>query len=307
MSSKNIMFLGGANVDITGVPDDSFEEGDKNYGTVLVSEGGVARNIAANASLLGEDVKLITLICDDALSNTVTVSCIKYNIDISHSLLMANCRTPVYMSISDKQSNPKFSISDMKLYSKITPAFLKEKLPIINACALCVIDGNFSAQAIKYIAHNVEVPIFMEPTSTSHSVKFKDFICKFHTITPNLNEAEILSGIKISSKEDFEKARHYFINKGVKNVFITLGENGVYYADANTSGFIKHEVHDVKSSNGAGDAFMAGIVCSYIKKHEIKDTAKFAIATACASLQSYSAVNDKIDLNQINNMYKEIV
>ena len=50
-----IVVVGGANMDISGRPDAPLVAQDSNPGKVRLSPGGVARNIAHNLALLGED------------------------------------------------------------------------------------------------------------------------------------------------------------------------------------------------------------------------------------------------------------
>ena len=56
-----ICVIGGANIDITGKAAFKFIYGDSNPGTVRLSLGGVARNIAHNLTLLGDEVNLLTI------------------------------------------------------------------------------------------------------------------------------------------------------------------------------------------------------------------------------------------------------
>lgn len=75
----------------------------------------------------------------------------------------------------------------------------------------------------------------------------------------NETEAGILSGRSASEVniESCPKIAEIFLKKGVKNVVITLGENGAYFAtrDANRTmigGHVKAHVVDVKDTTGAG-------------------------------------------------------
>ena len=49
--------------------------------------------------------------------------------------------------------------------------------------------------------------------------------------TPNETEAEFYLNKKIKTVEDIKNAANEFLKKGIKNVIITLGEKGVYFAN----------------------------------------------------------------------------
>ncbi|WP_458788454.1 PfkB family carbohydrate kinase, partial [Vallitalea sediminicola] len=85
--------------------------------------------------------------------------------------------------------------------------------------------------------------------------RVKDIIGGFHTIKLNKHEAEFLSDIKIEDAHGLKKAVDYFIDKGVKRVFITLGEKGVYYGEGDYTNSYKAPKIKVVNATGAGDAF----------------------------------------------------
>lgn len=89
------------------------------------------------------------------------------------------------------------------------------------------------AQTLKEKAPNI--PIILDPIiistsgfellSKSHLENFKKSLIPLcYLITPNIKEAEILSGIKINNFQDSKKAAKIIQNLGVKNVLITGGD-----------------------------------------------------------------------------------
>ena len=56
--------------------------------------------------------------------------------------------------------------------------------------------------------------------------------------TPNETEAEFYLKNKITTEEDIKIAGREFLKKGIKNIIITLGERGVYFANENEEYFI---------------------------------------------------------------------
>jgi len=56
----------------------------------------------------------------------------------------------------------------------------------------------------------------------------KDIIGKADIVTPNRNELEVITGIKIETLEDVKKASREVISYGVKGVIVTLGKDGAF-------------------------------------------------------------------------------
>ncbi|MFY9612986.1 MAG: PfkB family carbohydrate kinase, partial [Tissierellaceae bacterium] len=78
-----IVVVGGTNVDIQGFPKDRLILRDSNIGSVKVSLGGVARNIAENITRLGINTKLISIIGDDGYGQIVLEQSRKIGLDLS--------------------------------------------------------------------------------------------------------------------------------------------------------------------------------------------------------------------------------
>ena len=96
--------------------------------------------------------------------------------------------------------------------------------------------------------------------------------------TPNETEAEFYLNKKIDTEQDIKNAAADFLNMGVKNIIITLGEKGSYFANENDEYFInafklKNEVVD---TTGAGDAFNGALAVALAKDFSYKDAILFA-------------------------------
>ena len=61
--------VGAVNVDIGGISYDTLVMNDSNPGTMVMSFGGVGRNIAHNMALMDIPVKMITVLGDDIFAN----------------------------------------------------------------------------------------------------------------------------------------------------------------------------------------------------------------------------------------------
>ena len=96
--------------------------------------------------------------------------------------------------------------------------------------------------------------------------------------TPNETEAEFYLNKKIDTEQDIKNAAADFLNMGVKNIIITLGEKGSYFANENEEYLInafelKNEVVD---TTGAGDAFNGALAVALAKDFTYKDAILFA-------------------------------
>ena len=104
--------------------------------------------------------------------------------------------------------------------------------------------------------------------------------------TPNETEASMLSGIKVETIEDAKVAANIFLDRGVKNVIITLGELGVYICNSEINKHIPafDMGEKVVDSTGAGDAFNGGFAYALAEGFSLIEAIRYGSATAAISV-----------------------
>lgn len=298
--------LGGANMDISGSPSSNYVSRDSNPGTVTLSAGGVARNIAENFARLGGSVKLITLLGNDIYGKQLMSECRDSGIDMNYSVLLNNYPTSTYLSILDDRKEMISAISSMSIMDLFDRNYVEKNHRIINSASLLILDANLPADIIYYITEKYKhIEIFIDTVSTAKAVKIKDNIGSFHTIKPNQIEAEILSGITINSESDMKKAGDYFLEKGVKRVFLTMGEKGIFFCDKDHSFIHKNNNIEAVNTTGAGDAFTAALAFSFIRGFPIKKTLRFASAVSALTILNENTINRDLTISNIEKLMKE--
>lgn len=110
---------------------------------------------------------------------------------------------------------------------------------------------------------------------------------KPYLVKPNLPEVEEITGLKITSIKDLEKAVDFFRDKGIEFVTISLGEEGAVFANQNKSVWVKSTM-DVKPVNtiGAGDAMVAALAAGLEEKLEFEEMAEMATVVATLFVMS---------------------
>lgn len=87
---------------------------------------------------------------------------------------------------------------------------------------------------------------------------------------------------------------------GVERVFITLGDEGVYYLDRQGGEiYMKSAKVSIINATGAGDAFMAGLAYSYLNELDIESTLKFSIGASIITLENENTINPNISVENI--------
>ncbi|MBR2602199.1 MAG: bifunctional hydroxymethylpyrimidine kinase/phosphomethylpyrimidine kinase, partial [Clostridia bacterium] len=135
------------------------------------------------------------------------------------------------------------------------------------------------------------VPIFADPVSVSKAGKLKNVLGRLHTLKPNRLEAEQLTGISIHTDADLARAADALLATGLKRVFLSLGIEGVFAAEAGQQIHVPCCPAVPKNMTGAGDAMLAGLVWSYLQEKDLVSSARLAAAAAAIAVEGTRTVN----------------
>ncbi|MDF1759775.1 MAG: carbohydrate kinase family protein [Coxiellaceae bacterium] len=304
--SEYAVVIGGSNIDILGEPSQDFVVGDSNPGRVSCSAGGVGRNIAENLARLGSCTRLISVVGKDAYGDLVLQQSQAAGIDVTQVSQIENASTSTYLSVLNAERDMHVSIADMSILEKIDDQALSHHEALLNRAAIIVIDTNLSDSALGYVLQNyAHQPIFVDTVSSAKTKKLKPYLSGIHTLKPNLLEAEILSSIKCEHDSDLSRIADWFHQQGVKRVFITLGERGVYYSDQQQQELLPAAKVTMINANGAGDAFIAALAHGWLQQWNARKSAKFAMAAASIALSHVATINPDMSEVIVSKKLKE--
>ena len=283
--------VGGINVDICGKSFAPLVAADSNPGRVSTSLGGVGRNIAHNLCLMGADVRMLTAYGDDLNGERVAASCSELGIDLSHALRVPGGTTSTYLYLTDEKGEMALAVSDMEICKKITPQYLAANLALLQNAQLVIADANIPAESLLYLAENCTSPLFIDPVSTAKAEKLRPILNRIHTLKPNRLEAELLSGIPITSEADLERAADKLTELGVHRMFISMGGDGVYAVMGEKKQHLRNIPGTMVNTTGCGDAFMAAIAWAYLEGMDLEATARAGLAAGSIAMESEETIN----------------
>ena len=267
-----ISVFGGANVDIIGVPEKNVRMRDSNVGRVIVRPGGVGRNIAEQLVKNGKKCRFFSVFGSDYFSAFLKDSCMQKGIDISGAL-SAEENSGIYLCIHDETGDMVAAVNDMDLMQKMNIEYAESCLPAINRSEICILDANPPAETILFIAEHSKIPLLMDPVSCAKANRALPVLPYLTAIKPNIYEARMMTGC-----HDAKECARKLIDKGVRNAFVSLGIEGLCFADHDTCGIIAPEHVYPGPSNGAGDALCAGLAIALANGYNVKKCAEYGMS-----------------------------
>ena len=285
-----IVVVGGVTMDIGAVSHAPLVARDSNPGRVTTSLGGVGRNIAHNLCLLGEQVSMVTVLGQDSFAQSVRENAAAIGLDLTHSPVIPDGRTGTYLFIDDSDGDMALAVNDMAIYDHMTPDFLRQRLDFMNHADLVVVETNLPESSLHWLCEHCTAPLLADPVSTIKAPKLKPVLGRLTALKPNRMEAELLSGVTIRDETDVQKAAKVLLNKGVQQVYISLGSDGLYAEDqAGRHVRLPCPKVQVVNATGGGDAMAAALAACIAHGKPLVECARKAAgagALACTAAET---------------------
>lgn len=312
-NNEYILSIGGSNIDIHGFSNKPILMRESNPGKMKLCAGGVGRNIVNNLANLGlKDIKFITHIGNDIFGDMLLNDIKSMGIDCSN--IIKKDFSTFYMAIMNNKNDMELAISDMDALDKnLTVEYLNSIGNIIENAKLIISDAVISREVFEYLIK--EFPnkkILCDAVSIKKSEHIKGLEQNIYALKLNSNEASFLLDKDINNIEDGKNAVKIFLEKGVEEVYITFGENGICYGTQET---IKNKTNichleapkvNIVNASGSGDAFMSGIAYSIFYDFDLDYKVKFASIMSMFALESEHTVNNEINLNSVKERLNKI-
>ena len=276
-----IVSIGGSNIDIQGFSKSRILLKESNPGKIKVCTGGVERNIINNLSNIG-------------LKNIKSLG-----VDVSY--IVRNGSSTSYIAIMNNDRDMEIAMSDMDtLDENINIGYLED---IIENAEFITMDAVMNRDIFEYIIKNFpNKKLLTDAVSIKKSEHIKGLEKHIYALKLNSNEASFLLDRDINTIEEGKEAVKIFLEKGVKEIYITFGALGICYGtynNINEAYYLKAPKVNIVNATGAGDAFMAGIVYSIFHDYDLDYKVKFAAVMAMFALESEETVNDSTNFDKV--------
>ncbi|MFX1274843.1 MAG: carbohydrate kinase family protein [Promethearchaeota archaeon] len=242
--------------------------------------GGSAANIAANCSMVGLKSAYIGILGQDFSANICIEDLKKRGVDLSNVIQTGQDNTAFSVILRTEWGKDRSILAYKGANNLLQPSDVKEHIfEGIKAFAWTSLTSENGCKAIEKaitLTKNNNGIVFAAPSMSiiKNNYKWaKILIGNSDVVSLNKEEAQEFTG-----KVDTSQIIHKFLNLGVKLISITDGTNGSIISDGKT--IVNSAVYkgDVQDTTGAGDAFLSGILVSYLNKYPLEKISKMATA-----------------------------
>jgi len=290
MKKEKILVIGSSNTDMV-IKSPRFPHPGETIigGTFYMNQGGKGANQAVAVARLGGDVDFICKTGNDLFREQ---SVRLYESEgLPSDLILRDKSNPsgVAMIIVDdggensivvaSGSNGNLSGEDidglMEVLDRSDYILMQLEIPLSTVEHVVSLASKKQKRVILNPAPAAELPLNM----------FRDL----YMITPNVIEAEYLTGIQIKDEDSLVAAARELYNKGVQHVIITLGGEGVLVYNGEFEKVPAEKAEPVDTT-GAGDVFNGALCVALSEGKSLVEAVKFANKAAAISITKNGAI-----------------
>jgi ribokinase len=252
-----IAVVGSANTDLTTFSDNFPRPGETIFGKSFdLGFGGKGANQAIAARLCGADVTMVAKVGNDLFGEATVKNFSSFGIDAAHVRIVDGVSSGVAPIFVD--SNGQNRIIVVKgANDTLKPADVEAAAEALRDVDAIVLQFEIPLETVYYAVafarkHSIRCIVNPAPALPANLAELvaADFFI------PNETEAEAIAGLPVHSTDEARKCAEALLQKGFRNIILTLGARGSLLVTAGGAELIAPFTVTPKDTTGAGDAFI---------------------------------------------------
>jgi ribokinase len=260
----------------------------------VTSPGGKGANQAVAAARLGGRCRMIGRVGADEFGNTLLAGLRREGIDCRHVAVTADAPSGVAMIIVDAQGENAIVVAG-GANRLLTPDDIFSRAEAFTDAAVVVVQLELPLPTVRAavdVARRNRCRVILDPAPAPEQMP--EALYQVDIITPNVSEAEQLTGKKAIEERVDKHIGSDLIERGAQAAVLKLGSRGclVVTADRHFWRVPAYKVA-VEDTTAAGDAFTAALAVAVARGMHLHEAARFANAAgalACTQLGAQSAM-----------------
>ncbi|MEE0710704.1 ribokinase [Romboutsia timonensis] len=298
---KNICVIGSLNMDLVVNVDTMPKPGQTIIGSNFKEvPGGKGANQAVAMARLNGNVSMIGKVGEDGFGQTLINSLKNDKVDTTY-IQTSKGATGVALITVDKNAQNSIVVSPGANF-EVKEDDIDNNIEAIKNSDIVVLQLETPLNTIKYALNKAKELNKYTILNPAPAVKLDDEIIKnVDLLTPNETELEIISGVSIETEEDIQKAAQIMIEKGVKELIVTLGSKGSLYINKEKSMFKKAYKVEAMDTTAAGDSYTGALAVALSQDKNIEDAMDFASKVGALSVLKEGAQSSLPTLEDVKN------
>jgi len=268
----------------------------------IIGPGGKGSNQAIAAARAGGDVSFVTKLGKDNYADMALKLYQEAGVNTRAVILDPNLNTGAAGILINQKTGENAINVISGAAATIDHKFIDDNFSIIKNSKIFLTQLETSIDATMYalkMAKENGCATILNPAPARNLPE--DCFESIDFFTPNETEASFFINQSIESEEDCQSAAKVLLDKGVKNILITLGDKGCFFKNQEEEFLLpaKKLSAPVVDTTGAGDAFNGAFSVALSKNKNYKEAIEFANLVAGISVTREGAANSMPTIDEI--------
>ncbi len=287
--TKQIIVIGSSNTDMVVKSKTLPRPGETILGgTFLMNAGGKGANQAVAAARLGGKVTFVAKIGKDIFGEESIAGFKKENINTDYVFTDAATPSGTALIMVNEEGENCIVVAP-GANAQLLPADIAE-VNTLGEAAVVLMQLETPMETIEAVAkitkaNNQKMIINPAPAQQLGD----ELLNGLFLITPNETEAALLTGITVTDETTASAAADIFLQKGVKNVIITMGKQGAYFQNSELRFSVAAPEVKAIDTTAAGDTFSGAMAVALTENMPWQQAVTFAVKAASIAVTRMGA------------------
>ncbi|MCX6150833.1 MAG: ribokinase [Ignavibacteriales bacterium] len=300
MERDGILVVGSTNMDMVVTLENFPKLGETILGKKFQTfPGGKGANQAVGVAKLGIKTYFITKMGNDAFKEKLSRGMAEDGVDINAIFVDPEESTGIaVIAVNAKGENEIMVVPGSNM--KLMPEEIETKKLLFQKSRILLTQLEIPLETINksvVLAKENEMIVILNPAPAT--LIPDNVLSMIDYLTPNETELEILTGQPIRDEVSIKKAAQMLLDKGVKNVIVTVGEKGAMLINQERAAIFNAKKVKAVDSTGAGDSFNAGLAYGLYHNFTLDDSIKFANVVAAISVTKMGAQSSAPTITEV--------
>lgn len=258
-------------------------------GAFLMNPGGKGANQAVAAARLNGIVTFVTKTGNDHFGEQSKLLFEKEGIDTRFLIRDQKNSSGVALIAVDENGENTIVVASGS-NATLSAYDIDEEVYVADKEDVYLMQLEIPVGTVEYVAQKVSDKgnrVILNPAPAR--LLSQELLDSVYVLTPNEIEAEILTGIKVENASSAERSAKKLLDKGVKNVIITMGAAGAYLCTPEISKMIPVVPVKAVDTTAAGDVFNGALAVALAEGKDLEEAVGFANKAASISVTRLGA------------------
>lgn len=268
--------------------------------------GGKGNNQALAAAKAGAQVAMVGRVGNDSYADLIIDTLKQTGVDVSHLVKDKEIGTGLANIYIDPEGDNSIVIVP-RSNDRLSPEDIDRAIETIKKSKIALLQLEVPMDTVIYAArvcNQAGVKVLLNPAPAPADGDLPDELLEnVDIMVPNETEAALLTNIEITDAASALVAANNLLARGVKSVFVTLGEKGVAgYTEDGTELSVPAYKVNAKDTTAAGDAFVGALAARLSKGDDVATAMKYACAAGALATTKMGAAASLPDAKEIEQV-----